>query len=560
MQMNLKKARAAAIVEADSECRQPILQSSAARRDDPNFTPWAPNGMAGMRTQSPFATMNATQMPMKWPRKPTHAPMSIDTHGPSGKRASKGAPTFMEAQITTWVDDTPKVPEYTHCTWVSRNVACENEVTMHVYPYFGDDVDERVYEALQNNYDVDIDARPRKVFQVQRSRQLLPYVSDFLDSLNCDEGAVLWYLLNPITPIGTEHERNIFCAEDFDRTGKRWIAVFRKLPTPNPAALRMAYLACLSFSKKTKLSLWHIVRKSHHAKLLSDDKEQNALTKKPILHQIQELACTVCHEHDCNYHADYLEISGSEGEVEAVDIDWPLQINQKRRMTVKYSDSLDRTDHITVASTKDKVAYAKLVNSMANTDVHGRDRYYPCDHDGKCSAETHCPCFEQGIPCEKACACTPACERRFNGCSCHTLHRRTVCFKDDRCECFRAKRECDPDVCKGCRADAVLDPVNRYNELIQKTFCQNVHIQLAKPKRTILGASKIHGFGVYAGEPIKKYDFVGEYKGESISQEEQSRRAETYAYTKMSYLFMLTNGKSSHTLKKHILTAFRPRS
>ncbi|KAF4549662.1 Histone-lysine N-methyltransferase-like protein 3 [Elsinoe fawcettii] len=65
-------------------------------------------------------------------------------------------------------------------------------------------------------------------------------------------------------------------------------------------------------------------------------------------------------------------------------------------------------------------------------------------------------------------------------------------------------------------------------------------MQLGIPKRTILGRSRIHGFGLYAGEKIKRHDFVGEYSGEIVLEEERVRRGEVYEIQKMSYLFILT--------------------
>lgn len=89
----------------------------------------------------------------------------------------------------------------------------------------------------------------------------------------------------------------------------------------------------------------------------------------------------------------------------------------------------------------------------------------------------------------------------------------------------------------------MLDPANRYDTELQAGSCQNLHVQLGIPKRTLLGQSSIHGFGVYAGEPIKKHDFVGEYKGEITLCGERHRRGDVYDIQKMSYLFILTQGQ-----------------
>ena len=54
--------------------------------------------------------------------------------------------------------------------------------------------------------------------------------------------------------------------------------------------------------------------------------------------------------------------------------------------------------------------------------------------------------------------------------------------------------------------------------------------------KLILKSSKIHRWGVYAGEPIPKGKKVIEYTGERISRRETKRRAETAEF---NYLFTL---------------------
>lgn len=107
------------------------------------------------------------------------------------------------------------------------------------------------------------------------------------------------------------------------------------------------------------------------------------------------------------------------------------------------------------------------------------------------------------------------------------------------CLCVKFKRECDADLCGTCGATEILDPVNRYNEEALHDRCTNVGIQRGVPKKTLLGQSEVHGFGLYAGQDIKKDDIIGEYTGEIISVEESGRRAIIYEYEKNMYLFKL---------------------
>ena len=109
----------------------------------------------------------------------------------------------------------------------------------------------------------------------------------------------------------------------------------------------------------------------------------------------------------------------------------------------------------------------------------------------------------------------------------------------EKCLCVKFKRECDADLCGSCGATDLLDPVHRHDQELLKDRCANVGIQRAIPKKTLLGQSEVHGFGLYAGQYIEKDDIIGEYTGELLSTEESNRRAEIYEYEKNMYLFKL---------------------
>jgi hypothetical protein len=172
-----------------------------------------------------------------------------------------------------------------------------------------------------------------------------------------------------------------------------------------------------------------------------------------------------------------------------------------------------------------------------------RKPFVPCSHAGSC-VEAQCHCFRENVTCEKTCKCPSTCNRRFPGCKCASTPGRRICATATGCICIKFKRECDADLCGTCGATDLLDPVNRYDEELLQDRCTNVGIQRAVPKKTLLGKSEVHGFGLYAGQDIRKDDVIGEYTGEILSVGESARREIVYVYEKNMYLFKLNKGKT----------------
>lgn len=168
--------------------------------------------------------------------------------------------------------------------------------------------------------------------------------------------------------------------------------------------------------------------------------------------------------------------------------------------------------------------------------------FLPCSHPGPCGQREDggytCTCAELRIYCESSCSCSSRCTRRFRGCNCKTGSARTCHMNNSRCACSQAGRECDPLICRGCGSGEVLAPHNRYNLDIRTGRCSNVHLQAAIPARTYKGLSQVQGWGLYAGEDIEPYAFVGEYIGERISYPgELERRSILTAEKGLQYFF-----------------------
>lgn len=185
----------------------------------------------------------------------------------------------------------------------------------------------------------------------------------------------------------------------------------------------------------------------------------------------------------------------------------------------------------------------KLANRPAgyvtenSADLDKRRPFVPCSHPGPCLKENGCRCAQDKVHCEHFCNCDQKCRRRFKGCRC-----RGTCFKDIRCDCWANNRECDPWLCKTCGVLEVLDPPNKYRDEIRIGRCKNNAIQLDLPAKTTKAPSEVQGWGLFAGQDLEQYAFIGEYKGEIISSgpmEESDRRGVVYHNHGLEYLFKM---------------------
>ncbi|CAI5451997.1 unnamed protein product [Caenorhabditis angaria] len=156
--------------------------------------------------------------------------------------------------------------------------------------------------------------------------------------------------------------------------------------------------------------------------------------------------------------------------------------------------------------------------------VQNKYKMQPCDHEGPCGNQNNCACTKNGV-CTRYCGCDDTCKMKFPGCRCAPGHCRTK-----QCQCFYAKWECDPYLCKSCQCDTIGPHENT---------CRNSSISKGIQKKLAVRPSQVAGWGAYIMEDAEKGDLISEYTGEVISSSEVERRGHIYDQFKSSYIFAL---------------------
>ncbi|EIM81875.1 SET domain-containing protein [Stereum hirsutum FP-91666 SS1] len=151
----------------------------------------------------------------------------------------------------------------------------------------------------------------------------------------------------------------------------------------------------------------------------------------------------------------------------------------------------------------------------------------PCTHEGDCM-ESNCECYKNDAHCGRNCHCSKRCKRRWRGCTCSKSKRRNLCRTND-CPCWRAHRECDPELCTRCGAKYLFDDE-----------CKNIAIQQNHIKRTEL-RSATYGLGLFlaADETALEGDYIMEYVGELVYDETAESRQDVAKYLGRNYFYRL---------------------
>lgn len=183
--------------------------------------------------------------------------------------------------------------------------------------------------------------------------------------------------------------------------------------------------------------------------------------------------------------------------------------------------------------------------------------FVPCNHKGPCNLKNGCICVKNNINCESLCGCRTGrfsvgtegtvwtyrqgrsgglsrCENRHGGCLCH-LGKAKKCTHNS-CPCFAANRACDPDVCHNCQADVLPESLS-----ISERRCGNTDLIAGRHKKVFVGRSKVHGYGLFAGQNFEKGELIGPYCGRVMQTDAMDRELRVPQAKKSTYAFNLTH-------------------
>ncbi|KAI4936016.1 hypothetical protein J4E85_001344 [Alternaria conjuncta] len=455
---------------------------------------------------SPFENMRAIQVPFDRANAKRLVDMSQETFI-KAKPKDTVVKSGLAVPTTKYKSDAPKIPPFKEYVSLRNNVLKDNESKLLATPYFQDE-DYRGREVLLDTlpymYEMTHDEKGPLDFRKEQCRFYDKAIEAFLSEIGITWNDVLFWLLAPDQDIirindslnGSKQfeaqllERSQYHIEEFERDGepkkailfdrnnKKWEEFVAQLEKPIPSALRLAATASAAVFRECEFSIWYLAQESKAVQSLIRKKSAHEQSSKHSTYK--KIMCRVCHQHDCLLH----------GEIRQVPEDsWKTDSEDEERAT-------QATDDTSRRGSNNKTP--RRVSNFSRDDTD--DENEPGD-----PLPAH---FDSDSDIEKV---------------------------------INYKLPANPSAFESCSETEMITPKGAKPPPVVQRTCCNVAIQRGVPRKTLLGHSEVHGFGLYMGEDIKSGEYIGEYTGEAISVKEGDRRVTIYDYQKTMYLFRLNS-------------------
>lgn len=464
------------------------------------------------------------------------------------KNSKKGA-SYHSVGPSIWLEGTHEVrPRSTATIFLKTHYSTEDEKVLGYVPYFGEDDNEDVVSEF---------------FDVRNREQLMESGPEYVQNQNSviiDEVLKRMKEETEITPAILEALADIMDEEDDEKVQKRWHDIQNAPavePKKKPAKTspktyedamdtygRVFCRRCYIYDcnmhqfkdERPDLNLQYelstqLERDGHWEDMEFDESKLPPAKQIPDSTPLTDIQKAILPRAFLIFQANLERIASTIGASEKAVRDF---VNTKQ---LKIPEEFQLVNASNAPKRKGKKSFDQSMNNYSQqllkkieeADIH--PYFEPCNHTGICTRD-NCACARDAFFCTKHCIWGRRSQNFFRGCACNGK------CTTKSCSCYAAKRECDPDLCKQC--GTCSDPPNAP---AVKQRCRNDNIGMRRHCHLLMGISTVEnaGWGVFTRYPLKKGDFVHEYVGEVISQEEAERRGRIYDKVNRSYLFNLSS-------------------
>ncbi|KAG7377124.1 hypothetical protein PHYPSEUDO_012147 [Phytophthora pseudosyringae] len=407
----------------------------------------------------------------------------------------------------------PSIPTATMWTALSKNYEVEDEPTLKYLPYFGDDDEEDVVSEFYQ-----IKQQRTSTCEVEFTKEMCEGVLKTLQST--------WDL----TPSDLKRVGSVINVEE-----EVLVEVHKKLRISQRAAKK---------KRRTEAANARINLATTNGENASmeDPAEQTNISMKEYFELYKQSAdsyrslfCRRCCVYDCDYHG-CLEQS-------------KLSISEQNAV------ALNLQEKDTMINTGRNCGNSCFLGQMSLSSPNGFSKDRAISASFGWSAQTRILCARvyflcSGNFCEMAKILgNKTCAEVAEMCAYYDFNDRSL-PKEVCCADEIATRE------MGEAYDSKSDKTSKDEK--QQTSCQNRSIALSKQKHVRMGRSKLSaaGWGLFVEDYVAKDEFIIEYIGEMVSQEEADRRGSVYDKVDRSYLFNLDTKTVIDSTRKGNKTRF----